>query len=522
MSNFHHVVSKARETFDSGKTRSYEFRKKQLLNFKRMVEENGDKIAQSLEQDLKKCKMESFFTEIGLLVTEIDYILENLKQWMAPAEPEKNLITMLDKVRIYNDPKGVVLVMGAWNYPINLTLMPVIGAISAGNCVVIKPSEVAPASANVIAELIPKYLDPECYQVCLGGVAETTELLKEKFDHIMYTGSTVVGRIIYAAANKNLTPVTLELGGKSPCYVDDTVNLNYAVKRIMWGKCINAGQTCIAPDYMLCTKEVQDKFVKEAKKVIEEWYGSNAITSPDYCRIVSDRHFKRLEKMLQNAEIAYGGQTDPKERYFGPTILTNVNPNHPVMKEEIFGPIMPIVTIANAHEAIKFINARDRPLTSYVFTKDKQIQDLFLENTISGSAVVNDTLIQFGVHTLPFGGVGESGMGAYHGKYSFDTFTHKKSTIIKNYNSLGEKVASARYPPYSDRKLGVMQALMRVKLNFGFFKYAPHAALFAAGLAAGIAYNQYKVRPLPANLPFQVPQGILDRLGLSQEPKPSS
>lgn len=492
MSSFHSIVTRLRETFDNGKTRPYEFRKRQLENFKRLVQENEGKIAQALLQDLRKCKMESVLTEVGLLVTEIDYILEHLKSWMAPAEPEKNLITILDKVRIYNDPKGVVLVMGAWNYPINLTLMPVIGAIAGGNAVVIKPSEVAPASANVIAELIPKYLDQESFAVVLGGVAETTELLKEKFDHIMYTGSTTVGRIIYAAANKHLTPVTLELGGKSPCYIDGSVNLPYAVRRIMWGKCINAGQTCIAPDYLLCTKEVQEKFIAEAKNVIQEWYGSNVTSSPDYCRIVSDRHFKRLENLMKNADVAIGGDTNPKERYISPTVLRNVSPDHPIMKEEIFGPIMPIVTVSNAHEAIKFVNSRERPLTAYVFSSDKKIQDLFLENTISGSAVINDTLIQFGVHTLPFGGVGESGMGAYHGKHSFDTFTHKKSTIIKNYNPIGEKIASARYPPYSDRKLGMMQALLRMRLNFGLFKYVPHAALFAAGIATGLALNNYK------------------------------
>uniref|UniRef100_A0A161N9E2 Aldehyde dehydrogenase n=1 Tax=Triatoma infestans TaxID=30076 RepID=A0A161N9E2_TRIIF len=492
MTEYSRVVQTARDAFQSGRTRPYEFRRNQLLQMRKMLMENGPKLASALNEDLRKCKMEAFLTEIGLLITEIDEALVNLKSWMKPQSAKKNLITMFDEIKIYNDPKGVVLVMGSWNYPVNITLMPTIGAIAAGNCVVMKPSELAPVTAATLKEMIPKYLDQECYPIILGGPKEATELLQEKFDHIMYTGSTKVGKIVYGAAQKHLTPVTLELGGKSPLYLDKSVNMEYAVKRILWGKCVNAGQTCIAPDYILCTKEAEAKFIEEAKKILQAWFGDDTAKSPDYCRIINDNHFKRLTNLLENCEIAVGGKLDQNDRFISPTIITNVKPNHAIMQEEIFGPILPILTVESPYEAIHFINERPRPLTMYVFTKHKEVSDLFLNNTISGSVCINETILQYGVNALPFGGVGDSGIGSIHGKHSFDTFSHKKSCLSKTYNPLEETIASARYPPYSDKKLNFMQLLVGMKLNFGFLKLVPYSLLFALGTVVGITISKYK------------------------------
>nr|CAD7194096.1 unnamed protein product [Timema douglasi]CAD7259042.1 unnamed protein product [Timema shepardi] len=398
----------------------------------------------------------------------------------------KDLVNVLDGVMINHDPYGVVLVIGTWNYPYLITLGPVAGAISAGNTVIIKPSEVAPATAALIAKLIPKYLDPTCYTVLLGGVKETTQLLKERFDYIFYTGSTNVGKIIHKAANEYLVPTTLELGGKSPVYLDSTVDMEVAVKRILWGKCANAGQTCVAPDYLMCSKQVQSEFVAKAKTILREWYGKNVKGSPDLGRIVSDTHYKRLVEFLSNGTVAVGGETDASERFIGPTILVNVKPSDPVMQEEIFGPILPILVVEDMFEAVKIINSREHPLALYIFSKDKSVQNLFTTQTTSGSVTINETLQQLCVHELPFGGVGQSGMGAYHGKYSFDTFTHSKSVFVKDYNAIGEKLASSRYPPYSEKKLSFITFLMKKRRSLSL-KYLPHAIFFALGIAATFA-----------------------------------
>nr|XP_018906702.1 PREDICTED: aldehyde dehydrogenase, dimeric NADP-preferring isoform X2 [Bemisia tabaci]XP_018906703.1 PREDICTED: aldehyde dehydrogenase, dimeric NADP-preferring isoform X2 [Bemisia tabaci]XP_018906704.1 PREDICTED: aldehyde dehydrogenase, dimeric NADP-preferring isoform X2 [Bemisia tabaci] len=481
------IVQRAKTAFQSGKTKPYEFRYKQLKQLLRLYEENVSDISEVLANDLRKCKAETMMLELNILIGDVKNTLAHLKEWMEPEKPSKALMYLLDGVYIYHDPYGVALIMGAWNYPLQLSMLPVAGAIAAGNCVILKPSEVAPSTAKLMAELIPKYLDQDCYQVVLGGVQETTELLKYKFDYIFYTGSTSVGQIVRKAANEHLTPVTLELGGKSPLYIDSSANLDIATKRILWGKCINAGQTCIAPDYILCTKEIQEKFVQKAKKVLLDWYGSNPQTSPDLCRIVSNKHFQRLSNLLKNGKVAVGGQTDPVEKFIAPTILVDVQPTDPIMQEEIFGPIIPIINVENAAQAIQFINNRPKPLTMYVFSASKQIQDLFISQTYSGSICINDTVMHYAVETLPFGGVGMSGMGAYHGKYSFDTFTHRKSCLVKDFNPLAESLASARYPPYSEKKLSFISFMM--KLPAIKMTYLPHALMFGLGFAASIGIN---------------------------------
>nr|CAD7425179.1 unnamed protein product [Timema monikensis] len=524
------VVQLARESFLSGKTKPLSFREKQLKQLLKMYEDNEDEMVLALATDLRKVDGQlqpsitrsspsgldpmseglillSLSEDIVILYSQADIKAPNQHQrshgatkitiniYIFMSKACKDLVNVLDGVMINHDPYGVVLVIGTWNYPYLITLGPVAGAISAGNTVIIKPSEVAPATAALIAKLIPKYLDPTCYAVLLGGVKETTQLLKERFDYIFYTGSTNVGKIIHKAANEYLVPTTLELGGKSPVYLDSTVDMDVAVKRILWGKCANAGQTCVAPDYLMCSKQVQSEFVAKAKTILREWYGKNVKGSPDLGRIVSDQHYKRLVEFLNNGTVAVGGETDVSERFIGPTVLVNVKPSDPVMQEEIFGPILPILVVEDMFEAVNIINSREHPLALYIFSKDKSVQNLFTTQTTSGSVTINETLQQLCVHELPFGGVGQSGMGAYHGKYSFDTFTHNKSVFVKDYNVIGEKLASytkllvcsSRYPPYSEKKLSFITFLMKKRQSLLSLKYLPHAIFFALGIAATFA-----------------------------------
>lgn len=476
-------MQRAREAFQCGTTLSIEFRKRQLKALRRMYEENEAAFCAALAQDLKKPKQEAILLELNLLKDDITYILARMDDWIKPEKISPTMMTMFDQPLVYHDPYGVVLVLGAWNYPVQLPLLPVSGAIAAGNCVIIKPSEVSPATAETIAKLLPKYLDKECYHVICGGIPETTDLLKERFDYIFYTGSTTVGKIVREAANKNLTPVTLELGGKSPVYVDESVDMEVAVRRILWGKCINLGQTCIAPDYILCSKQVQDKFVEVARRVLEEWYGANPKASPDLCRVINEKHVDRLTEYLKEGTAAVGGEVDKEQLYIAPTILTDVSPKSKVMTEEIFGPILPIINVESAYEAISFINAREKPLVLYIFSALESTQKLLLSYTSSGGSCVNDTMIHLSVHDLPFGGVGHSGMGAYHGKASFDTFTHNKSCLIRNYNKVAEMIGKMRYPPYSDTNTKRLSMLLK-EFNFPSLKVLSYVMVFGLGVAS--------------------------------------
>ncbi|CAH4030317.1 unnamed protein product [Pieris brassicae] len=486
--NIGEVVEKARDAFNRGITKPLEWRKKQLKSLLRMYEENYNVMIEVLQKDLRRSKTEAVLLEVEYLINDLKNTIHYLEEWAKPERPSKGLVNILDDVVVYNDPYGLVLIIGAWNYPLQLLLLPMAGAIAAGNAVVVKPSELAEASATFIAETLPKYLDSDAIAVVEGGPEETTELLKNRFDYIFYTGGTNVGKIVYSAATKNLTPVTLELGGKSPTYIDNTVDMEVTTKRILWGKFINAGQTCIAPDYVLCSREVQDKFVEYAKTILKEWYGEDPQKSSDLCRIINGRHYSRLQALLNASKdkVAIGGKSDSQDRYISPTILTNVSPDDKIMEDEIFGPILPIVPVENAYEAIKFINAREKPLVLYVFTQSGAVRRSLTDNTSSGGMCINDTMMQMGVDTLPFGGVGNSGVGAYHGKASFDTFTHKKSCLIKNFAAIGEKLASGRYPPYTDGKLSFISMLMR-KRHGPSLKFLPYLLTFALG--ASVAYG---------------------------------
>jgi aldehyde dehydrogenase (NAD+) len=360
------------------------------------------------------------------------------------------------KSRIYKDPLGVVLVIAPWNYPFQLAMAPVVGAIAAGNAVVLKPSEVAPATSRLMAELLPRYTDSQAVKVVEGAVAETTRLLEERFDHIFYTGNGTVGRVVMAAAAKHLTPVTLELGGKSPTIIDDDVDLELAIRRIVWGKFYNAGQTCVAPDYILCHERVRPRALELLKRTIEEFYGTDPKKSADYGRIVNERHHARLMTLMDSGRVVVGGDADASDRYIAPTVLADVSPDSPVMADEIFGPILPVLSVQDVDEAIRFVNARPKPLALYVFTKREQTRDAVLERTSSGGASVNHVWLHLANHDLPFGGVGPSGMGAYHGKATFDTFVHKKSVLEKT-TAMDPPVL---YPPYTAQKRKILKRLL--------------------------------------------------------------
>ena len=423
------VVALARQAFDSGRTKPYAWREAQLKALRRLLIDHEDEIAQALDVDLGKSAEEFWLTETGLVVSEIDHTLKHLRNWLAPRRVSVPLRAQPGQARIVREPLGVVLVIAPWNYPVLLTLAPLVGVLAAGNAAVLKPSEVAPATSAVIARLMSRHLDPEAVHVVEGGVAETTALLAERFDHIFYTGNGAVGRIVLEAAAKNLTPVTLELGGKSPAFVDDGVDLETTARRIVWGKFTNAGQTCVAPDYVLATRHTLDALKPLIIKAIRDSYGDDPRESADYGRIINERHLRRLTGLIDPSQVVTGGESDPTTRYLAPTVLDGVSLDDPVMGEEIFGPVLPLVEVSGVDEAIEVITHRDKPLALYVFTTSAETRRRFVRDTSSGALGFNIPLAHLAVPGLPFGGVGMSGMGAYHGEFSVDLFSHAKAVL---------------------------------------------------------------------------------------------
>ncbi|WP_404387519.1 aldehyde dehydrogenase family protein [Humibacillus xanthopallidus] len=423
------VVARVRRAFDSGRTKPYAWREAQLRALRSLVVDHESEIASALESDLGKSAVESWLTETGLVVSEIDHTLKNLRRWLAPRRVPVPLRVLPAKAQIVREPLGVVLVIAPWNYPVLLTLTPLVGALAAGNAVVVKPSEVAPAASAVLARLLGRHLDPEAVHVVEGAVPETTALLAERFDHIFYTGNSAVGRIVLEAAARHLTPVTLELGGKSPTFVDDGVDLEATAQRIVWGKFTNAGQTCVAPDYVLATRHTLDALKPWLVKAIRDSYGDEPSGSPDYGRIVNSRHLERLSGLIDPAQVVTGGDSNPSTRYLAPTVLDGVSFDDPVMAEEIFGPVLPLVEVSGVDEAIEVVNRRDKPLALYVFTSSPDTRRRFVRDTSSGAVGVNIPLAHLAVPDLPFGGVGMSGMGAYHGEFSVELFSHAKAVL---------------------------------------------------------------------------------------------
>lgn len=478
---YEELMKDLRSTFASGRTRSYEWRVAQLKALMLFMEENEQKINDCLYEDLHKHQLETKVMETQMCMNDAIESLNNLKKWMAPEKVSKTALYMMDSAYIQSEPFGVMLVIGAWNYPFQLALLPVIGAIAAGNCVVLKPSELSEATAKLFEEYLPKYIDNDCIKVVNGGVPETTELLKHRWDFIMYTGNSMVARIVMAAASKHLTPVLLELGGKSPVYVDKDTDLDTVARRICWGKFANAGQTCIAPDYVMCPKEVQDELIDKVKKTIEEFYSKEPQKSESLGRIVNARHYQRIQMLKKGADIAMGGDDIEEEKYIAPTVLRDVKLTDPVMQDEIFGPLLPIMPVKDHAEAIQIINDREKPLSLYVFSNKKSIVTDFRDQTSSGALLINDTIVHGGLATLPFGGVGNSGMGRYHGKFSFDSFSHKKAVLEK---SLGmDQVNQLRYPPYTDSKLGWLKWVLKKKVKksgmFGFLPFMVMGTMIA-------------------------------------------
>ncbi|MGW1130617.1 aldehyde dehydrogenase family protein [Streptomyces griseoluteus] len=426
------TVARLRRTFRTGRTKSVEWRTEQLRRLRAMLTERGDDLAAALHADLGKSATEAHRTEIDFTVREIDHTLEHLAEWLRP-EPAPVPAHLGADATAWTqyDPLGVVLVIAPWNYPAQLLLAPVVGALASGNAVVAKPSELAPATSAALAELIPAYLDTDAVAVVEGGIPETTALLAQRFDHIFYTGNGTVGRVVMRAAAEHLTPVTLELGGKSPAFVDRDTDLDVVADRLARGKFLNAGQTCVAPDYVLTDPDTAPALEAALVRAVEGIYGADPAASPEYGRIVNERHFDRLSGLLDSGRVAVGGGSDRTDKYIAPTVLADVAPDAPVMREEIFGPILPIVTVPDLDAAVDFINDRDKPLALYVFTESATTRDRIAAETSSGGLGHGLPLAHLTVSDLPFGGVGESGMGSYHGRYSLETFSHRKAVLSK-------------------------------------------------------------------------------------------
>ncbi|MFF7930224.1 aldehyde dehydrogenase family protein [Streptomyces sp. NPDC007940] len=426
------VVARLRATFRSGRTKPVEWRTTQLRRLRELLTEHGTELAAALHADLGKSSTEAFRTEIDFTIREIDHTLDHLTDWLRPepAPVPAHLGTDASAWTQY-DPLGVVLVIAPWNYPAQLLLAPVVGALAAGNAVVAKPSELAPATSAAVARLLPAYLDTDAVAVLEGGIPETTALLAERFDHIFYTGNGTVGRVVLRAAAEHLTPVTLELGGKSPAFVDRDADLTVVADRLARGKFLNAGQTCVAPDYVLTDPETAAALEPLLKNAVETLYGSDPARSGEYGRIINERHFDRLAGLLDSGRTVVGGASDRTSKYIAPTVLADVDPKSPVMQEEIFGPILPIVTVPGLDEAIDFITDRDKPLALYVFTDSDTTRRRLADETSSGGLGYGLPLAHLTVSDLPFGGVGESGMGNYHGRYSIETFSHRKAILEK-------------------------------------------------------------------------------------------
>ncbi|MFE9243657.1 aldehyde dehydrogenase family protein [Nocardiopsis sp. NPDC006938] len=451
------IVAGLRATFDSGRTKPLSWRRAQLRALRRMLTEERPTLEKALRSDLGKPPVEAHTTEIGFVVNEIDHTLRHLASWLRPQRVSVPVALAPARARRVREPLGVVLVVSPWNYPVNLSLAPLVGAIAAGNAAVLKPSELAPATSAALADLLPRYLDTSAVAVVEGGVPESTALLAERFDHIFYTGNAAVARIVMAAAVRHLTPVTLELGGKSPAIVDPGVDLATTARRLAWGKFTNAGQTCVAPDYVLAVGDTAEPLQRELAAAVTEMFGTDPATSADYGRIVNERHFDRLSALLDSGKVVAGGRTDREELYIAPTVLGDVEPDTPVMAEEIFGPILPVVRVPDLDAAIRFVNERDKPLALYAFTDSDTTKRRLTTETSSGALGFGLPIAHLAVPDLPFGGVGESGMGAYHSAASIDTFSHTKSVLDK---SLLMDTMRVAYAPVSQAKERILRRLL--------------------------------------------------------------
>ena len=452
--NFQEIHQSQQEFFKTQKTKNIKFRKMYLEKLKSVLIKNERLLYEAIYADFGKSKFDTFTTEISFVIKDIDYNLKHLNSFSAPKKVKTNIVNQLGSSRIYNEPLGCVLVIGAWNYPYQLSLSPLVSAIAAGNCAILKPSEIAENTMKTMAKMINENFPSDYVYVAEGGIEETTEILKLKFDKIFFTGSPKVGKIIYEAAAKNLTPVTLELGGKSPAIVTENANFEVAAKRIVWGKFLNAGQTCVAPDYVLVDEKVKDKFLEYVKSFIKTF--DYQPQSEHYTRIINERNFDRLLNFIDKDKIYYGGNTDREKRYIEPTVLNNVSWDDFVMQEEIFGPILPVVSYKIFNEALNKITEGEKPLAAYIFTEKNEEKRMFTEKISFGGGCINDVMMHLSNDHLPFGGIGNSGIGNYHGKFGFEAFSHQKAVL--NRATWGEP--NFKYPPYTEDKLKWIKKLL--------------------------------------------------------------
>ncbi|MFD7082202.1 aldehyde dehydrogenase family protein [Streptomyces sp. NPDC059918] len=462
------AVRAARDVFDRGATRPVAARVRRLRALRAMLTENETAFEAALWSDLHKSPTEAQLSEISVTVAEINHTLRHLRGWSRPRRKPLPASLRPGRARLLSEPLGVILVIAPWNYPVQLLLDPLVGVLAAGNAAVLKPSELAPATSALMARLVPRYFPDGAVRVIEGGVAETTELLAQRFDHIVFTGSGTVGRIVMRAAAEHLTPVTLELGGKSPVWFDDDARLKAVARRLAWAKFTNAGQTCVAPDYVMTTPDRVPALVDALRAAIRELWGDDARTCRDYGRIVNERQYDRLVALLDGADVVVGGEHDRAERYLAPTVValpnsggtTEVGPGsaHPLLREEIFGPVLPIVPVASAEEAVEVINRWDKPLALYVFTSSARTRRMFEQRTSSGAVVHNAGLIHVAATSLPFGGVGASGMGSYHGTYSWRSFSHLKPVLEK---AMKPDTLRPAQPPYHALGVRLLVKLLR-------------------------------------------------------------
>jgi acyl-CoA reductase-like NAD-dependent aldehyde dehydrogenase len=452
------LVAGQRQCFKSGKTRPSKWRVEQLRAIRTMIDESRDDMYEALWSDLRRNRVDADLMDVDFNRREADYALDHLHDWMKQDKIHTPLLMEPGHVRLRRDPFGVTLIIGAWNEPYMLTLAPLVAAIAAGNTAVLKPSEIGEATAQQTAEMVPRYLDPEAVAVVLGGIPETTALLDQKWDLIFFTGSPPVGKIVHQAAAKNLTPTVLELGGKNPTIVHSSAHVKSAARRIAYGRFMNSGHICTAPDHVLVWPEVKDELVEELKNAITEFYGDDPKESPDYGRVINRRNFDRLVAFLDNGTVAAGGESAPDELYIAPTVLVDVPVDAPIMQEEVFGPILPVLEIDSVGAVVDWVNERPRPLGLYVFTEDEDVAERILESTSSGDACVDDCTVHPLVPELPFGGVGNSGMGKYHGRWGYEAFTNARGVL---YHS-ARIDPGVKYPPYTEhtRERKIMDKLL--------------------------------------------------------------
>jgi aldehyde dehydrogenase (NAD+) len=456
MTDLRDILSAQKQFFELRRTQDLDYRLENLKRLKNAIIQNESAVLEALEKDLSKAPYESYLTEVGVVLEEIRLARRRLKSWTRPRRVKTPFHLWFASSRIYYEPYGRVLIISPWNYPFLLSISPLVGAIAAGNCTVLKPSEYAPHTAAIISEIMASHFDKGYLAVIKGDATIGEALLKERFDYIFFTGSVTVGKRVMSAAAKNLTPVTLELGGKNPCIVDQDVNLDPAVRRIVFGKFINAGQTCIAPDYLWVHRSQKANLLDGIRKYLSRFYGEDLRESPDFARIINRHHFNRLRRLLEKGDVIIGGQSDPQDLYIAPTVITNLSWDDPVMQDEIFGPILPVLEFEDLSDVISSLNSRPKPLALYIFSNRRENCRKVIDQVSFGAGCINDTVIQFANPHLPFGGVGSSGMGGYHGKASFDTFSHKKSVLKKSFTF----DPSLRFPPYKN-KISLLKKILR-------------------------------------------------------------